>query len=88
MGDTLTHAASMPSVERLFEAISEALKPAGIFVATFRNYADTALEGVGRFIPVRQDERRILTCFLEYGDTTVTAYDLLNEQRIPDGPFV
>jgi SAM-dependent methyltransferase len=80
MGDTLTHVASMSSVEQLFEEISEALRPAGIFVATFRNYEARALEGVGRFIPVRQDHRRILTCFLEYGETTVTVYDLLHER--------
>lgn len=80
MGDTLTHVASLQSVERLFEAISEALKPGGIFVATFRNYDARALEGVARFVPVRQDDRRILTCFLEYGETTVTVYDLLHER--------
>ena len=80
MGDTLTHVASMSSVERLFEAIAEALKPAGMFVATFRNYEARALEGVGRFIPVRQDDQRILTCFLEYGETTVTVYDVLHER--------
>ena len=80
MGDTLTHVASMRSVEQLFQAISEVLKPGGIFVATFRNYGARALEGVGRFVPVRQDDRRILTCFLEYGETTVTVYDLLHER--------
>jgi SAM-dependent methyltransferase len=80
MGDTLTHVASMSSVEQLFEEISQALKPDGIFVATFRNYEARTLEGVGRFIPVRQDDRRILTCFLEYGETMVTVYDLLHER--------
>ena len=79
MGDTLTHIASLPSLERLFEAIAEVLKPAGIFAATFRDYT-LALEGVGRFIPVRQDDRRILTCFLEYRETTVTVSDLLHER--------
>jgi SAM-dependent methyltransferase len=81
MGDTLTHVASMSSAEQLFDVISEALDPAGIFVATFRNYGVGALDGVGRFIPVRQDDGRILTCFLEYGETTVTVYDLLHERR-------
>jgi hypothetical protein len=70
----------MSSVEQLFEEISQALKPAGIFVAPFRNYEARTLEGVGRFIPVRQDDRRILTCFLEYGETMVTVYDLLHER--------
>ena len=80
MGDTLTHVVSVQSVERLFEAISETLRPGGVFVATFRDYAAGALEGVGRFIPVRQDDRRILTCFLEYRETTVTVSDLLHER--------
>jgi SAM-dependent methyltransferase len=84
MGDTLTHLASMQSVECLFEAIAEALRPGGVFVATFRDYAAQALDGVRRFIPVRQDDRRILTCFLEYQQTTVTVYDLLHE-RTDDG---
>ena len=80
MGDTLTHVASLQSVERLFEAIAEALRPGGVFMATFRDYGAPAIEGVGRFVPVRQDDRRILTCFLEYRGTTVTVYDLLYER--------
>ena len=80
MGDTLTHLPSLRSVEQLFEAISEALGPNGVFVSTFRDYGARALEGVGRFIPVRQDDRRILTCFLEYRETTVTVSDLLHER--------
>lgn len=84
MGDTLTHVAAVACVERLFEAIAGALRPGGIFVATFRDYAGEALDGVRRFIPVRQDDRRVLTCFLEYQPTTVTVYDLLHE-RTDDG---
>jgi 2-polyprenyl-3-methyl-5-hydroxy-6-metoxy-1,4-benzoquinol methylase len=80
MGDTLTHLPSLRAVEQLFEAISEALGPGGVFVTTFRDYGERALEGVGRFIPVRQDARRILTCFLEYEERTVTVYDLLHER--------
>ena len=80
MGDTLTHVDSLQSVACLFEAIAEALTPGGVFVATFRDYADQTLDGVRRFIPVRQDDRRILTCFLEYEETTVTVYDLLHER--------
>jgi SAM-dependent methyltransferase len=80
MGDTLPHLESLEAVELLFEAIADALKPGGVFVATFRDYAGRQLEGVDRFLPVRQDERRILTCFLEYGDTTVTVHDLLHDR--------
>ena len=80
MGDTLTHLTSPQSVEQLFEAIAGALRPGGVFVATFRDYQTRTLEGVERFIPVRQDDRRMLTCFLEYHETTVTVHDLLHER--------
>ncbi len=80
MGDTLTHLPSLRSVERLFETIAEALGPDGVFVTTFRDYSARALEGSSRFIPVRQDHARILTCFLEYQEKTVTVYDLLHER--------
>lgn len=33
-----------------------------------------------RFIPVRSDEARILTCFLEYGPKTVLVHDVLHER--------
>ena len=80
LGDTLTHLDSPQSVERLFETVSAALRPGGVFVATFRDYERQPLEGVGRFIPVRQDAQRILTCFLEYQETTVMVHDLLHER--------
>ena len=80
MGDTLTHLESLESVERLFEAIAGVMSPDGMFVTTFRDYATRALEGVDRFIPVRQDAGRILTCCLEYSESTVAVYDLLHER--------
>jgi SAM-dependent methyltransferase len=80
MGDTLTHLESLESVERLFEEIAEALSPGGTFLATFRDYATRALEGTDRFIPVRQDDGRILTCSLEYSESTIAVYDLLHER--------
>jgi 2-polyprenyl-3-methyl-5-hydroxy-6-metoxy-1,4-benzoquinol methylase len=79
MGDTLTHLDSPDSVDALFAGIAEVLAPGGVFVATFRDYASGALEGDARFIPVRQAKSRILTCFLEYSETTVTVHDLLHE---------
>jgi SAM-dependent methyltransferase len=80
MGDTLTHLESPASVDALFASVAEALAPGGVFVATFRDYAGKALEGDARFIPVRQAKSRILTCFLEYGETAVTVHDLLHER--------
>jgi hypothetical protein len=60
--------------------IAGALAAGGVFVTTFRDYASRQLQGRDRFIPVRSDERRILTCFLEYEAETVNVYDLLHER--------
>ena len=58
---------------------SRGLAPGGHFVLSFRDYS-VALEGEARFIPVRSDERRILTCFLEYEEDTVVVHDILHER--------
>jgi 2-polyprenyl-3-methyl-5-hydroxy-6-metoxy-1,4-benzoquinol methylase len=81
MGDTLTHLPDQPSVEALFADAAASLKPGGVFVAAFRDYVTAALEDEARFIPVRSDAERILTCFLEYADSTVTVHDLLYQRE-------
>jgi SAM-dependent methyltransferase len=80
MGDTLTHLPSRESVESLLSGVAAALSPGGVFAATFRDYATRTLQGEQRFILVRADEDRILTCFLEYGEGQVTVNDILNER--------
>jgi 2-polyprenyl-3-methyl-5-hydroxy-6-metoxy-1,4-benzoquinol methylase len=79
MGDTLPHLPNLSSVGSLLGDVAASLSPGGLFVATFRDYVSTPLQGDGRFILVRSDEQRILTCFLEYLDTTVTVHDLLHQ---------
>lgn len=81
MGDTLTHLPTRAALQALMACVADALPRGGVFAATFRDYATAALEGERRFIPVRADEKRILTCFLEYGEHQVTVYDLLHEQQ-------
>jgi 2-polyprenyl-3-methyl-5-hydroxy-6-metoxy-1,4-benzoquinol methylase len=78
MGDTLTHLPNHSAVASLFENVAASLDRGGLFVATFRDYESAPLQDDARFILVRSDEERILTCFLEYGDTTVTVHDLLH----------
>jgi len=79
MGDTLTHLESRDVVVRLFADIAAGLVPGGRFVATFRDY--TALPaGEARFIPVRSDDARIQTCFLEDGGDTVLVHDVVHER--------
>jgi len=80
MGDTLTHLASVSEVDALVEAVADVLAPAGVFVATFRDYSVPTPLGVQRVIPVRQDDDRMLTCVLEYRDTTVIVHDLVHER--------
>jgi SAM-dependent methyltransferase len=80
MGDTLTHLADRQTVEALFAAVAAALAGGGSFIATFRDYS-TPLVGPKRFIPVRSDADRILTCFLEYDADSVMVYDILDERE-------
>ena len=80
MGDTLTHLATPAIVRQLFTLVAESLQPGGQFVTTFRDYT-SALTGDARFIPVRSDADRILTCFLEYAPDEVTVHDILQERQ-------
>jgi 2-polyprenyl-3-methyl-5-hydroxy-6-metoxy-1,4-benzoquinol methylase len=79
MGDTLTHLSDLRAVEILFEAAASAIAPGGVLVLSFRDYT-TALEGERRFIPVKSDADRILTCFLEYTAEHVVVHDLVHER--------
>lgn len=79
MGDTITHLPGPGAVERLVEKAAVVLPPGGVFVISFRDYA-VALAGDQRFIPVRSDQTRILTCFLEYAAETVLVHDIVHER--------
>jgi SAM-dependent methyltransferase len=78
MGDTLTHLPDVATVDALFDAVAKHLCAGGKFVLTFRDYT-TPLRGEQRFIPVRSDASRILTCVLDYEDDFVVVQDLLHE---------
>lgn len=77
MGDTLTHLESLDAVRALLSDVGRALDKDGVLVLTFRDYVTVELHGTQRFIPVRADESKILTCFLEYHKEVVEVYDLL-----------
>lgn len=79
MGDTLTHLGDLRTIESLFTEVAAALAPGGAFVLSFRDYT-MPLEGERRFIPVKNDTDRILTCFLEYEDAHVNVHDLVHER--------
>jgi SAM-dependent methyltransferase len=79
MGDTLTHLETPDAIPALSRTVAACLVPGGRFVATFRDYSRLP-SGEARFIPVRADEHRILTCFLEEIGDYVQVHDLLHER--------
>jgi 2-polyprenyl-3-methyl-5-hydroxy-6-metoxy-1,4-benzoquinol methylase len=83
MGDTITHLPDRATVENLIEKASVSLPSGGKFVLSFRDYSVPLLEDQ-RFIPVRSDDNRILTCFLEYEPEALVVHDILHE-RTPEG---
>ena len=80
MGDTLPHLDDHDQVALLFREVSAALAPDGTFVATFRDYTAPP-SGDSRFIPVRADSDRILTCFLETHPEHMLVHDILHERQ-------
>ena len=79
MGDTLTHLADLDTVRELARRVASCLAPGGQFVATFRDYSNPPI-GDARFIPVRADDQRVLTCFLETHPTHMQVHDLVQER--------
>jgi SAM-dependent methyltransferase len=79
MGDTLTHLADQATVERLLAQVARFLNTGAQFITTFRDYSEPPT-GIGRFIPVRSDTDRILTCFIETLPTHIVVHDLLHQR--------
>ncbi|WP_317896764.1 class I SAM-dependent methyltransferase [Aurantibacillus circumpalustris] len=77
-GDTLTHLESESDIERFIEYSCDLLSEGSKFILSFRNYSEKRI-GDSRFIPVKSDANRILTCFLDYTPTHVVVTDLLHE---------
>jgi len=75
-GDTISHLGSKEAIVKLVDDVSETLIPEGRFVVTFRDYS-RELTGESRFIPVKFDDKMILTCILEYFPETVRVTDQL-----------
>ncbi len=80
MGDTLTHLDSEDQVAALMLKVRQALRPGGQFIATFRDYSHLPA-ATDRFIQVRSDAQRILTCFLEATAGHVIVHDIVHERR-------
>jgi hypothetical protein len=83
MGDTLTHLETKEDVNQLFEGIYNHLEKEGKFILTYRDLS-FELEELERFIPVKSDDSRIFTCFLEYEEEKVKVHDLIYEKENND----
>ena len=79
MGDTIAHLDSFKEIEQLIKQCYDTLLPAGKLILSFRDY-HIVLESVHRFIPVKSDDNRILTCILDYTDDRVLVTDQLYEK--------
>ena len=83
MGDTLTHLVAPDDVRVLLAKIAAVLSPGGRVVLSWRDLSAPP-EGLDRFIPVRGDDQRIMTCFLEDRGDTVLVHDLVHEKEDGD----
>jgi len=79
MGDTLIHLPARSDIPPLFREIKRILKPGGKVIISFRDLS-AELEGLDRFVPVKSDPDRIMTCVLEYETETVLVTDLFYER--------
>lgn len=78
MTDTLLHLPDAEAVQMLFAHIKSALSENGKCIFTFRDLTHS-LKDLDRFIPLRSDENRIFTCFVEEEDETrVKIHDLIH----------
>ncbi|MGK7394198.1 MAG: class I SAM-dependent methyltransferase [Candidatus Cyclobacteriaceae bacterium M3_2C_046] len=84
-GDTIAHLDSKEELSKFIADIGDVLNSKGKFIMSFRDYSQ-ALTDTDRFIPVKSDSDRILTCYLEYFEKRIRVTDLLY-QRI-DGYWV
>ena len=78
MGDTLTHLKSEKEVEVLVKKIFDTLSPEGKVIFSFRDLSNE-MKGSDRFILVRAENNRIMSCFLEYFPGRVMVHDILAE---------
>jgi hypothetical protein len=80
MGDTLTHLQTLAEVQALVEKGCRALENNGRLILEFRDLT-AELKNLDRFIPVRNDSKRIFTCFLEYEENHVKVHDIVHEKN-------
>lgn len=78
-GDTLSHLNNTTEIKSIITKISKSLCKKGKVILSFRDYS-AALKDTERFIPVRADDNKILTCILDYENEFVHVTDLFIEK--------
>lgn len=78
-GDTISHLENKNEINNFLKDISDTLIKGGRTLLSFRDYS-VALTGDDRFLQVKSDDSRILTCVLEYETDYVRVTDLLYEK--------
>lgn len=79
-GDTIPQLKSKKKIGKFISDIFDCLSKKGKLVLSFRDYS-FELKDTQRFIPVKNEEERILTCFLEYSKKKVRVTDMLHEKK-------
>ncbi len=79
-GDTISHLDQFSQLDELLQDCFDSLLPNGHLILTFRDYS-VALTDTDRFIPVKSDDNKILTCVIDYSDETICVTDLLYEKE-------
>jgi hypothetical protein len=80
MGDTLTQLGSADDARAVLAAVCAQLAPGGCLLLTFRDYSGPPRRSTDRFILVRGDSDRILTCCLDYDADRVFVTDVVHER--------
>lgn len=79
-GDTIAHLEDFSVLVQFVKDIHEELLAGGKFYLSYRDYGKP-LNDIERFIPVKSDDDRILTCFLEYSTDYVRVTDQLYQKE-------
>lgn len=79
MGDTLPYLPARADIPRFCASLAVLAAPQARIILTFRDLTATR-QGTDRFLPLKLDDRLMMTCFLEYGPETVTVHDLIHEK--------
>jgi SAM-dependent methyltransferase len=85
MGDTISHLEATEQIQGLLVQCYNCLRTSGKLILSFRDYGNDVVD-TNRFIPVKSDDNKILTCFLEYFGKRVRVTDLLHEKI--DGKWI